>query len=120
MKKPESRVEEMRAEYRREDLGPLVRGKYSARYSESSNVVVIDHGGQFATVYAHQSGMNVRVGDAVVRGQIIGRVGSTGYSTGPHLHFEIKRRGAQVNPTRYLDREFAFRAPAPVLPTATG
>jgi hypothetical protein len=42
MKKPESRVEEMRAEYRREDLGPLVRGKYSARHSESSNVVVID------------------------------------------------------------------------------
>ncbi len=67
------------------------------------NVVVIDHGGQYATVYAHQSQMDVRIGDLVRRGEIIGRVGSTGYSTGPHLHFEVRVLGEPVEPTGLMD-----------------
>ncbi len=67
------------------------------------NVVVLDHGGQFGTVYAHQSRIDVRYGDTVLRGQIIGRVGSTGYSTGPHLHFEIRVFGNPIEPLAYTD-----------------
>ncbi len=81
------------------------------------NVVVIDHGGQFATVYAHQSQMDVRIGDLVRRGEIIGRVGSTGYSTGPHLHFEIRVLGEPVEPTGYMDQ--AALPPCDVLLTST-
>jgi len=64
--------------------------------------VVIDHGNQMQTLYAHLSKFNVKVGDSVTRGQIIGNVGSTGNSTGPHLHFEVRVRGAHRNPLSML------------------
>ena len=67
------------------------------------NVAAIDHGSQIATVYAHMSRHNVRVGDTVARGQIIGSVGSTGYSTGPHLHFEYRVSGAPIDPVPHVD-----------------
>ena len=66
------------------------------------NYVLITHGNGYATLYAHLSAINVSVDQAVQRGQTIGAEGSTGYSTGPHLHFEIRLNGAYQNPLSYL------------------
>lgn len=65
-------------------------------------LIVIDHANGFATYYAHLSNVYVFTGQAVDRGQVIGAVGSTGWSTGPHLHFEMRYYGAQQNPRVYL------------------
>jgi murein DD-endopeptidase MepM/ murein hydrolase activator NlpD len=62
------------------------------------NVVVLDHGGGVSTVYAHLSSYAVQPGEAVARGQVIARVGSTGWSTGPHLHFEVRQDGQPTDP----------------------
>lgn len=65
-------------------------------------LIVIDHANSFATYYAHLSNIYVAEGQAVDRGQVIGAVGSTGNSTGPHLHFEVRRYNTQQNPRAYL------------------
>ena len=64
--------------------------------------VVINHGDGYSSLYAHQPSLSVSVGDYVTQGQTIGYVGSTGYSTGPHLHFTIYYNGADVNPFNYI------------------
>ena len=64
------------------------------------NYIVIDHGNGYQTLYAHLSKIFVRVGDTVGKGAVIGNMGSSGRSTGPHLHFEIRRNGVQVNPLK--------------------
>ncbi len=76
---------------------------YSDIHSGYGNMIEIDHGNGLISRYAHASKRLVKVGDVVLRGQKIGEVGSTGRSTGPHLHFEILSNGTPQNPTRYLN-----------------
>ena len=81
----------------------------AAYYSDSyGNLTVIDHGSiggaPITTAYAHQSQIMVSEGQDVAAGQTIGRVGTTGNSTGPHLHFEVRRDGEPVDPERYVER----------------
>jgi murein DD-endopeptidase MepM/ murein hydrolase activator NlpD len=66
------------------------------------NAVIIDHRNGLATLYAHQSRVNATVGQKVSTGQVVGFVGQTGMSTGPHLHFEVRELGAPVDPLGYL------------------
>ena len=66
------------------------------------NTIVLDHGHGYLSKYAHLSRFQVRYGEYVRRGDIIGAVGSTGLSTGPHLHYEVKLNGEPVNPKRFL------------------
>jgi murein DD-endopeptidase MepM/ murein hydrolase activator NlpD len=65
-------------------------------------VVVLEHGFSFSTVYAHNRKNAVEKGQKVKRGDIIGYVGSTGKSTGPHVHYEIWEKGKNVNPQKFL------------------
>jgi murein DD-endopeptidase MepM/ murein hydrolase activator NlpD len=66
------------------------------------NVTVIDHGNGYQTLYAHQNVIKVACGQSVYKGDLIGLLGSTGRSSGPHLHFEISYNGARVNPHTVL------------------
>ncbi len=71
-------------------------------YGGYGNTVIIDHGGGMATLYAHQTSVAVSKGDTVRIGQVIGYIGSTGLSTGPHLHFEVRLDGNALNPAPYF------------------
>ena len=70
--------------------------------SRLGNYVIIDHLGELQTAYYHLKRIDARAGDVVVRGEKIGLLGSTGRSTGPHLHFEILQKNEPVNPLKYL------------------
>ena len=82
--------------------GVVVTAEYAGGYG---NHVVIDHGYGHDTLYAHLSEIEVEVGDRVRRGALIGALGNTGRSSGPHLHYEVHRNGQAVNPRFYLQLE---------------
>jgi len=73
-----------------------------AYVSEYGNIVEVDHDNGLTTRYAHLSRSHVRVGDVVMKGQVIARVGATGRTTGPHLHFEVREKGVPLNPNKFL------------------
>ncbi|MBI3045158.1 MAG: M23 family metallopeptidase [Betaproteobacteria bacterium] len=75
---------------------------YSDLHPQYGNMIEIDHGNDLITRYAHASRRLVKVGDVVLRGARIAEVGRTGRSTGPHLHFEVRQRGAPANPSQFL------------------
>lgn len=76
---------------------------YVGQRSGYGNVVEVSHGNGMMTRYAHLSGFAAHVGDRARRGVMIGRMGSTGRSTGPHLHFEVRLNGQAINPRRFLE-----------------
>ncbi len=81
------------------DAGKVI---YATWVNGYGNTVAVDHGDGVSTLYAHQSSVAVSYGQAVQKGAVIGYVGSTGYSTGPHLHFEVRVNGTPVDPMGYL------------------
>jgi murein DD-endopeptidase MepM/ murein hydrolase activator NlpD len=89
---------------RGEPVHATANGKVSIAGREGGygNMVEIDHGNGFSTRYGHLSAIEVKVGQRVRIGQEIGRIGSTGRSTGPHLHYETRIKGEPVNPQKFL------------------
>jgi murein DD-endopeptidase MepM/ murein hydrolase activator NlpD len=102
--------------YRRLHSGVDIRSGYGAAiraaaggrvllaewFGPYGNLSVIDHGGGLATLCAHQAGLVVREGETVQAGQLVGFLGDTGRSSGPHLHFEVRVHGTPVDPLAYL------------------
>lgn len=81
------------------DSGTVVYAGWMGGYG---NAVMIDHGGGLVTLYGHNTAVLVSEGQAVDKGQVVAHAGSTGYSTGPHCHFEVRLHGEPVNPLSYL------------------
>lgn len=79
--------------------GIVIKAGYNTAYG---NMVIIDHGGGIQTLYAHGTEILVNVGDVVKQGTSVLSVGSTGFSTGPHAHFEVRVNGACVEPLDYI------------------
>ncbi|MAX14139.1 MAG: peptidase M23 [Sphingobium sp.] len=91
--------------HRGQPINAAADGKVSfvGQRSGYGNVVEVTHGNGIMTRYAHLSGFAAHIGDKVARGETIGRMGSTGRSTGPHLHFEVRLNGQAINPRRFLE-----------------
>lgn len=90
------------------DSGKVVYAGYNGGYG---NVVYIDHGNGYQTRYAHQKYLNVKVGDYVQKGDVLGYMGTTGNVTGPHVHFEVRINGNTVNPYDYVFKSKTFDTP---------
>ena len=79
--------------------GRAIRAEYAGAYG---NLVVVDHGNGFQTKYAHLNKIYVKKGDRLEINDTVGEVGSTGRSTGPHLHYEVLYKGVNVDPLPFL------------------
>ncbi|MBN4069545.1 M23 family metallopeptidase, partial [bacterium AH-315-G05] len=76
---------------------------FAGRRGAYGKLVIINHENGFQTYYAHCNGFNVKVGERVHKGQKIATVGNTGRSTGPHVHFEVRKNGVPVNPLSFVN-----------------
>jgi murein DD-endopeptidase MepM/ murein hydrolase activator NlpD len=76
---------------------------FSGKRKGYGNLVEVDHGKGYTTRYAHNQAQLVSIGDTVRKGQAIALMGSTGRSTGPHVHIEVLRNGKQVDPAKYIN-----------------
>jgi murein DD-endopeptidase MepM/ murein hydrolase activator NlpD len=79
--------------------GTVVIAEYNGGYGK---MVEIDHGNGVTTRFGHLSRISVKAGERVAKGAIVGRAGSTGRSTGPHLHYEVRINGEAIDPMRYI------------------
>jgi len=77
---------------------------FAGKMKGFGNMIDIDHGFGYVTRYGHMSSIAIRIGDEVASGQLIGRIGSRGRSTGPHLHYEVHHYGRSIDPIKYLPR----------------
>ena len=90
------------------NTGDLVAAPANGRITKANweggygNLIEVDHGNGLTTRYGHLSKVGVQIGDTVQRGQLVGLIGSTGRSTGPHLHYEVRLNGKPINPRRFL------------------
>ncbi len=91
--------------------GRVIRGGYDP--AGFGRFVEIRHPNGLTTLYAHMSRVDVATGDEVTAEQRVGLVGSTGYSTGPHLHFEVRRNGEALNPSKFIGRSFEVKVDPP-------
>ena len=76
---------------------------YAGYNGDFGNLIIINHNNGYETYYAHLNSIDVAVGQKTIQGQKIGEVGNTGYSTGPHLHFEVRKNGVPTDPSKYLN-----------------
>jgi len=90
--------------------GRVIRAGYQA--GGYGNFIEVKHPNGMTSLYAHLSRIGVVKGERVGTEQVIGRVGSTGFSTGPHLHFEVRRAGQQVNPAKVVGTEYEVKIDA--------
>ncbi len=81
------------------DTGRVI---FNGWYGGYGKVIIVDHGMDYSTLYAHLSRASASRGQTIIKGQIVGYEGQTGYSTGPHLHFEVRKNGRPQNPLNYL------------------
>jgi len=81
---------------------------YAGNNGSYGNVVYIDHGNGYQTRYAHQKSLSVKAGQKVTKGQTLGYMGTTGNSTGNHLHFEIRKNGSTIDPYDYIFKDKTF------------
>ncbi len=82
--------------------GTVIRAVHSN--SGYGNYIMIDHGSGYVSLYGHCKSLNVSVGDKVSQGQVVAYIGSSGYSTGPHVHFEIRYNGEKLNPAKFVSK----------------
>jgi murein DD-endopeptidase MepM/ murein hydrolase activator NlpD len=82
--------------------GTVIKAGYTGGYG---NMVELDHGNGLTTRYGHLSHIDVQIGDSITRGQLLGLIGSTGRSTGPHLHYEMRLNDRPINPRHFLPPE---------------
>ena len=85
--------------------GVVIKSVYTSSYG---NMVMIDHGGGISTLYAHGSEIIAQTGDTVKKGDLIMKAGSTGWSTGPHLHYEVRINGTPMDPMEFLSKQAEY------------